>query len=438
MPQREDLPPSLRSLPDWQAVRLSDESWKEDVPKLEEAISRGLETAPGELELGSTFAAHEVDALVGRGGMGIVYRGPHVQLGRVDAIKVIAPQFAHHPEFRERFVRESRLASSIRHENLLTIYDAGEEAGLVYLVMQLVDGPDLGALIQREGQLKETRAGAILGRVASALQTAHDRGLVHRDVKPGNILTEPTPAGNELVFLSDFGLVREATTPTGLTTTGRWMGTADYVSPEQVMGEQVDARSDIYSLGCVLFQAVTGRVPYPTNSQTAKLVAHATKTPPSLADVQPGLRPELDVVVQKAMARNPDERYSSASSFREALEAAVAPVPAKPAAHKAALPKGSAGAPMAPSSPTGSRETGNAAATEGRTPSRSRLSTLFDRLDPPRYPAAMRALIGFALGVAALGAVVLAIVQPRIFLRIFLLFGTVAIVVALLARYSRR
>ncbi len=221
MPHREELPASLQPLVDWQAMRFSDETREHDVVKLREAISRTLETVPGELRLGTVFAGHEIEALVGKGGMGIVYRGAHVQLGRVDAIKVIAPQFAREPEFRQRFVRESRLASGLQHVNLLRVYDAGEESGLLYLVMQLVHGEDLAAAIRNDGPLDPARAATIIGRAAAALQAAHEHGLVHRDVKPGNILIEPTGGGDELVFLGDFGLARETTTATGLSTTGR-------------------------------------------------------------------------------------------------------------------------------------------------------------------------------------------------------------------------
>jgi hypothetical protein len=250
--------------------------------------------------------------------MGVVYRGRHLGLDRIDAIKVIAPEFARGAQFRERFVRESRIAASVRHENVLTVYDAGEEGGLLYLTMQLVDGYDLAALIGREAPFAPERAAAILAPVADALEAAHEHGLVHRDVKPGNILIE-NRRGKQLIYLADFGLARETTSDTGLTSAGRWIGTADYVSPEQVMGERVDGRADVYSLGCVLYEMLCGRVPYPARSETAKLVAHVTKDPLPLAELQPGLPAAFDEVVRTAMARKPDERYASAASLCEAL-----------------------------------------------------------------------------------------------------------------------
>ncbi len=320
-PPRDELPESLQTLVDWQVVRFSDHSSQEDAETLRQAIERALETAPGEVPLGSTFAGHEIDSLLGRGGMGVVYKARDLDLDRMDALKLITPVLARDKEFRGRFVRESKTAARIKHPNVLTIYRAGEEAGFLYLVMQLVDGPDLSSLIAAEGAFDPERAVAVLVPVAGALEAAHEQGLVHRDVKPGNILVDRETH----VYLSDFGLARETTTDTGLSTTGRWLGTADYVSPEQIMGEDVDARADIYSLGCVLFQTLTGRVPYPTASDTAKLVAHATQPPPSLRELEPKLPAALDDVVAKSMARNPADRYQTASEFAAALQTAVEP-----------------------------------------------------------------------------------------------------------------
>jgi hypothetical protein len=237
---------------------------------------------------------------------------------------VIAPHLAREAGFRKRFVAESRIAASLRHHNVLTVYDAGEQDGLLYLSMQLVEGSDLATMLKDEGPVSPGRAAEVLVPVAEALQAAHERGLVHRDVKPGNILIETT-GGHEHVYLGDFGLARETTSATGLTSSGHWIGTADYVSPEQVMGEAVDARADVYSLGCVLFEMLCGRVPYPGRSETAKLVAHATKVPPALGELRPEISGDLNTVVHRAMARAPDQRFPSASSLREALLAAVEP-----------------------------------------------------------------------------------------------------------------
>ena len=325
MPVADELPRSLVALHEWQAVRLSDESWLHDVDRLVAAVERACEVGPGELQLGARFAGHRIEALIGRGGMGVVYRARHLGLNRVDAIKVIAPDLARSAQFRERFVRESHLAASVRDENVVTVYDAGKEGGLLYLTMQLVDGIDLGTLLARCGRLSPELALELLVPVAAALEAAHEHGLVHRDIKPGNVLIEERPGRKPGVYLGDFGLAREKTSGTGLTSTGHWIGTADYVSPEQVMGEDVDGRADVYALGCVLFEMLSGRVPFPARSETAKLVAHATRDPPSLALLRPELSAALDDVVRTAMARSPDLRYQSAASFSEALRAAVFP-----------------------------------------------------------------------------------------------------------------
>jgi serine/threonine protein kinase len=324
MPRPEQLPDSLRPLCDWQSVRMSDESWQEDLADLFGAIERALETPAGELPVGTMFARHVVEVRIGRGGMGIVYRARHVELGRVDALKLISPHLARDSAFRNRFVRESRIASSLKHPNVVTVYDHGEEAGFLYLTMELIEGGDLARLLREQGRLEPARAAQLLAPVADALQAAHDRGLVHRDVKPGNILIERRVNG-EHVYLGDFGLARETAASGGVTSTGHWIGTADYVSPEQVMGEHIDGRADVYALGCVLFEMLCGRVPYPVRSETAKLVAHATKDPPAPSSIAPELPTALDELVLKAMARVPAQRVASAEEFGRQLLAAVAP-----------------------------------------------------------------------------------------------------------------
>ena len=323
-PPRQELPDSLQPLVDWQAMRLSDETWRSDFEKLAESITRALETKPGELPLGSEFAGYEVEAFLGRGGMGVVYKGRHLRLGRDDAIKVIAPYFSHDPEFRARFGNESMLAARVRHPNVLTVYDADEETSLLYISMQLVEGQNLASLIAQQGPLPPERAAGIVCQVAGALQAAHEKGLVHRDVKPGNVLIEQATGH---VFLSDFGLAREETTSIDLSTTGRWAGTSDYVSPEQVRGKPVDGRADIYSLGCVLYQALSGSVPFPVPSETAKLVAHATEDPTPLHELNPDIPDAVCRVVRTAMAREPENRYQSAAELSAALESAVADGP---------------------------------------------------------------------------------------------------------------
>src|SRR5436190_14504635 len=190
--------------------------------------------------------------------MGVVYRAIQIGLDRNVALKVITPQYASDEEFRERFKRESRLAASIEHPNVIPIYEAGESDGVLFLSMRYVDGTDLKSVLEREGTLEPRRAARIVAQVAEALDAAHAAGLVHRDIKPANILM----ASGDHVYLTDFGLTKRASSESALTKTGQMVGTVDYVAPEQVEGGRVDARTDVYSLGCVLYHLLTGRVPY--------------------------------------------------------------------------------------------------------------------------------------------------------------------------------
>src|SRR5690349_18477542 len=203
------------------------------------------------LQPGSEFAGHRIEGLAGRGGMGVVYKATHIALDHVVALKVISPALAGDPRFRRRFEEESRIAVSIRHPNVVPIHHAGEEDGLLFVTMDLIDGADLRGVLNREGKLDPRRAAEIIGEVASALDAAHARGLVHRDIKPGNILIE---AETGHVYLTDFGLARQIDATSGVTATGAFVGTLDYVAPEQIRGERVDARADVYALGCVLFE----------------------------------------------------------------------------------------------------------------------------------------------------------------------------------------
>src|SRR5436305_2005926 len=197
--------------------------------------------------------------------MGIVYRATQLALERTVALKVIAPEFASDPAFRARFKRESLTAASIEHPNVIAIHDAREDDGVLFISMRYVEGTDLRETIAREGRLEPRRATRIVALVGSALDSAHEAGLVHRDVKPANVLLAYA-RGEEQVYLTDFGLTKQTSSESGMTKTGMFVGTLDYVAPEQLRGGPVDARTDIYSLGCVLYQALTGKVPYPRDS----------------------------------------------------------------------------------------------------------------------------------------------------------------------------
>jgi DNA-binding beta-propeller fold protein YncE len=251
--------------------------------------------------------------------MGVVYRATQTALDRVVALKLIVPELADDPGLRDRFERESRIAASIDHPNVLPLYYAGEQDGVLYQAMRYVDGTDLRTLVRAHGALPPERAVKIVAQVAAALDAAHARGLVHRDVKPANVmLTE-----GEHAYLGDFGLSRRTASQDASTAGGSVVGTFDYVAPEQIRGERVDARADVYALGGVLFTALTGQVPFPRESDEARLWAHLQAEPPRLSERAPNLPPELDAVVARALAKRPDDRYPSAGDLARAARAAL-------------------------------------------------------------------------------------------------------------------
>ncbi len=280
-----------------------------------------MASAASELAVGSEFAGYRIDALLGQGGMGVVYLATHLRLGRKAALKVLLPGYAEDADFRERFIRESQLAASLDHPSIVPIYDANEQDGTLYLAMRYVGGHDLKHLLEHSGPLTPEAALNVAEQVGGALDAAHAAGLVHRDVKPANILiAEP---GNR-VYLTDFGIAKLRSAP-GLTRTGTFVGTVDYCAPEQIEGKPVDARTDVYALGCVLFHSLTGQPPYPKESEVAVVHAHLLEPPPALTTRRPDLPPSLDGVIVTAMAKYPDVRYSScgalADAFRQALQA---------------------------------------------------------------------------------------------------------------------
>ena len=283
------------------------------------------------IKIGTIFAGYRIEGVLGRGGMGVVYLAEQPELGRRVAIKVIAPALASDPDYLERFRRESRLAAAIEHPNAIPIYEAGvADADMPYLVMRYVEGEDLSSLLRREGRLDTKRAAAIVDQIAGALDEAHARGLVHRDVKPANVIVE-SRRGTEHAYLTDFGLTREMDASSGVTATGRWVGTIDYASPEQIKGRPVDARCDVYALGCVLFTTLTGRLPFERDEDVAKLYAHVSEPPPTASAVAPDVSQEVDRVITRAMAKDPDFRFPSAGDFgRAALAAATGTPVAEP------------------------------------------------------------------------------------------------------------
>ena len=268
------------------------------------------------------MAGYRIEELIGRGGMGLVYRVRHVDLNRIYALKVLSPDLAEDQQFRDRFKRETRIAASLHHPNVVAIHYAGDHEGLLFFVMDYVTGTDLREILSRSGALDPGRAVELLDQFASALDAAHRRGLVHRDVKPANILITVRD-GEEHAYLTDFGLAKKFDTASGLTVKGAVVGTVDYMAPEQITGAHTDARTDIYALGCVLYQMLTGSVPYERENSVATLFAHVHEPPPPL---EPSVRtayPAFEPVLEKAMAKDPDDRYLSAGDFARDAAAAL-------------------------------------------------------------------------------------------------------------------
>ncbi len=317
------------------------------------------EGAPGPA-IGAEFAGHRVEAVIGRGGMGVVYRARNLALDRERALKVLAPALSRDERFRERFRRESRLAASIEHPNVIGVHQAGEEQGQLYISMRLVEGDDLRALVDAEGPLVPAAAVGIVSEIAAALDAAHDAGLIHRDVKPANVLVgSGADAGR--VYLTDFGISRTARAGETVTATGEIVGTADFIAPEQIAGEPVDGRADIYALGAVLHFALTGHAPFPRENELATLFAHANAPRPRPSEVRPGLPPGLDAVVAKAMAVRPEDRYPTAGEFSAALAGTLAGVTDEPTRPLAETPT----RPLAEPATRGSRRLAIVAAVGG-------------------------------------------------------------------------
>ena len=269
--------------------------------------------------VGTDVAGYRLEKVVGRGGMSCVYLAEHIRLGRKVALKVLASALSEDEGYRERFVRESRRAAELDHPNIIPIYDAGEDDGQLYIAMRYVEGADLKALIKRDGPLHLGHALFILEQVADALDVAHAQYLVHRDVKPSNILvSEPS----DRVYLTDFGVVKH-TASRGLTKTGFFIGTVDYAPPEQIEGLPLDSRTDVYALGCVLYECLTGRAPYDRDGEVAVMHAHLTEPPPKLTVARPDLPKALNEVVATAMAKSKEDRYASCEDLMVAARQAA-------------------------------------------------------------------------------------------------------------------
>ncbi len=276
-------------------------------------------------QVGTEFAGYRLEELVGTGGMSMVYRAQHLRLERTVALKVLMPELSQDDSFKERFTRESRLAASLDHPNVIPIYEAGDEGGVFYIAMRFVGGSTLKHVLETDGPLPAARAASVMSQVASALNAAHEeKGLVHRDVKPANILVVSGHGaeGGDHVYLSDFGIAKQRAAG-ALTKTGMFVGTADYAAPEQIEGRELDRRADVYALGCVLYETLTGAPTYEKDSEVALMYAHLLEPPPQVTHKRPDLSPEIDAVVAKAMAKSPDDRYATATEFAAAMRKAL-------------------------------------------------------------------------------------------------------------------
>src|SRR5689334_21687239 len=275
-----------------------------------------------ELSDGNEFAGYRIERRLGRGGMGVLYLAVEPGLERRVALKLIAPEAAADEVFARRFAEESKIAASIEHPNVVPIYAAGEEGGVPYIAMRYVAGADLARRLAREGRLEPGTAIELVAQIGNGLDAIHAAGLVHRDVKPANVLLGGGE-GAEHAYITDFGVARNVATESGLTQTGRFVGTLDYVAPEQISGGEIDARADVYALGCLLFKLLTGEVPFPKDGEAAKLFAHLNDPPPAPSLYVAEVSMALDDVVIRAMSKSPDDRYPSAGDLGRAARAAL-------------------------------------------------------------------------------------------------------------------
>ena len=286
-----------------------------------------LGAASGDERLvGSVIAEHRILGVVARGGMGVVYRAQHLRLGRVVALKVLPPEMAAMPGFQERFASEARLASAIDHPNIIPLFDAGTADGLPFLTMRFVDGLDLHGLLRRDGPIALKRSISIVGQIGGALDAAHLRGLVHRDVKPANVLVASGvgPESSDHCYLTDFGLTRDTAVSQRLTKPGEFVGTIDYAAPEQIQGDAAGGAVDRYALGCLLYECLTGQPPFGRGGKEIEIMrAHLHDDPPAASAKRPDLPSGLDDVIARAMAKAPEDRFATCAELTAAARAAT-------------------------------------------------------------------------------------------------------------------
>jgi len=272
---------------------------------------------------GSRIAGYRLEEPIGEGGMAVVFRARDERLQRQVALKILSPALVGDEEFRRRFIRESRSAAAVDDPHIIPVFEAGDANGVLFIAMRYVPGGDVGTLVRRLGPLPGARAAAIISAVAAALDAAHAAGLVHRDVKPANMLVDARPGRPDHVYLSDFGLTKGSWSSTSLTSTGHFMGTLDYSAPEQIRGQKVDARTDEYALACVAFAVLSGKPPFHRDEAMAVMYAQLSEPPPMLGSLRSDLPPEVDEVMQRALAKAPEDRYPSCGEFADALRIAL-------------------------------------------------------------------------------------------------------------------
>ncbi|MDR0344103.1 MAG: protein kinase, partial [Nocardiopsaceae bacterium] len=303
-------------------------------------MSEQIPPGQGGAVAGHRLADYLIEHELGRGGMAVVYLARDPRLDRPVALKVLSPELARDEAFRRRFIQESRAAAAVDHPNIIPVFDAGEADGVLYLAMRYVPGGDVRSLLDRAGPLPVRQACSLVGQVASALDAAHERGLIHRDVKPTNMLLEPSSSHSrpDHVYLADFGLAKQSVAATSLTMTGQFLGTVDYVAPEQIEGHALDGRADQYALACAVFEMLCGYPPFRREHAMAVISAQLSEPPPWLSALRPGVPAEIDQVLAQAMAKAPDERYARCVDFAEALLAASGPEAAGGAMPGAEMP----------------------------------------------------------------------------------------------------
>ena len=281
-------------------------------------------SATSQLAIGSQVAGYQIVEQIGRGGMAVVYRAFDSRLDRSVALKILAPELARDAAFRQRFLREMRSAAAVDHPHIVPVFDAGDAEGHLYIAMRYVSGQDMRTLLDRERTLPAARTAHIVTQVASALDEAHSHGLVHRDVKPGNMLLGRVAGSGQPdhVYLSDFGLSKQSLSQVSITSTGEFLGTLDYMAPEQIESRQVDGRADQYSLACTAYEMLAGEPPFRREQGLAVMWAQLSTPAPPLTAKRPDLPPAVDEVMAKALAKTPADRYRCCGDFADALRAA--------------------------------------------------------------------------------------------------------------------